>query len=188
MFCLMKIKVSNCCRSLHNHWFPPVRFYWHRVHSVIAGLIDCSPGDPILDFGCGWEKILKKYLPQHNVIGYDIIKEYSDVDDYKNLKPHTIVCSHVLEHLKESELESTLKNFAKMAPKCLITAQPTENIISQIAWLFSDDKKLAKKLKPAEHQLAMNKVHSYLNKLFIAQERRNVLTLTVISKWVIRNP
>ena len=56
-------------------------------------------------------EILKKY--DINVVGYDILKNVSDVEDYKTVKPSKIVCNGVLEHLTEEEIENTVKNFVK---------------------------------------------------------------------------
>jgi len=182
----MSAKPSPCHQLAYNHWFFPARLYWITVQKSVADLICCSHATTILNFGCGEDRILEKYLPEHNVIGYDIIKEYSDIDDYRKLRPHTIVCSHVLEHLELSELERTLDTFIAMAPRYIITAQPTENIVSKISWLFSGKKRLTKNLRPAEHKLTINEVHSSLNKRFIMQEKKNVLTLTVTTKWLLK--
>ena len=46
--------------------------------------IEAAENELILDFGCGNQR-LKRYLPKHTIIGYDIINEYSDIDDYRNL-------------------------------------------------------------------------------------------------------
>ncbi|MBU2102261.1 MAG: methyltransferase domain-containing protein [Candidatus Omnitrophota bacterium] len=177
---------SHSSQPPYNHWFPLVRFYWYRVQSVVAGLVDCSHDGVILDFGCGKEKILKKNLSGHTVIGYDVIKEFRDIDDYRKIRPQVIVCSHVLEHLGPAELERTLEDFIAMGPRYIITAQPTENNISRLSWFFSGKKELTKKLTLLEHKLTIDKIHSVLAKYFILQERKNVLTLTVVSKWVLR--
>ncbi len=87
----------------------------------------------ILDYGCGVGH-LKKMLPKSNIIGYDIISELSDTDDYKNLYPVKIVLSGVLEHLYRAEIEKLLLDFIQMNPEAeLLVFLPTENLVSKIA-------------------------------------------------------
>jgi len=90
----------------------------------------------ILDFGCGAGR-LKKKLPQCNIIGYDIIPELSDVDDYRRLKPTKIVLSSILEHISLEEIENLLQGFLKIKAELLVFL-PTENIFSKIAMTLSN--------------------------------------------------
>lgn len=87
----------------------------------------------ILDFGCGLGH-LKKKLASANVVGYDIIPELSDIENYQNLVPAQIVLSGVLEHLRLAEIENLLAEFKKMNPRAnLLVYLPTENWLSKIA-------------------------------------------------------
>lgn len=168
----------------YEHWLPIVRFYWHRVIMGIVQQIEASEKELILDFGCG-KQCLKRYLPGYNIIGYDIIKEYSDIVDYKILWPHTIVCSHVLEHMEMPQLFEVMDNFRVMErQKFLITAQPTENWLSKISNLIGRPGCLKSDLRPIDHKLSIREIHEALSKLYKLKNQSNIFTLTVISKWV----
>ncbi len=170
----------------YEHWLPIVRFYWHHVMIGIVQQLEANEKELILDFGCGKQR-LKHYLPCHNIIGYDIIKEYSDIIDYKILQPHTIVCSHILEHLEMDQFLETIDNFRSMrGVKFLITAQPTENWLSKISNLMENSKYLKTDLKPICHKLCLRDIHETLSKFYKLKDRSNILTLTVISKWVLK--
>ncbi len=167
----------------YDHPLPFVRSYWHRVMQEVVNQIEAKEDELIFDFGCGKQR-LKQYLPGYKIIGYDTIKEYSDIADYRTLRPHTIVCSHVLEHMDKSQLISTIEDFMRMRPQCLITAQPTENFLSRLSNLFGRPTALTKDLRPLDHRLKMCEVHHILSEYFFLKSRCAVWTLTVISKWL----
>lgn len=166
----------------YEHSFPPVRFYWHSVLKGIVDSIEADKSQLILDFGCGRQQ-LKKYLPSHYIIGYDIVREYSDVTDFSTLTPHTIICSHVLEHMALDELYSVLQQFKVMNPACLITAQPTENWLSKISNLIGRSGGITSDLRAKDHRVTMIQVHDAVSNFFKLKSRINILSLTIISKW-----
>ena len=91
----------------------------------------------ILDYGCGVGH-LKKRLNKPNVIGYDIVPELSEIDDYKKIIPHKIVLSGVLEHLYLNEIEDLLKSFLNINSKAILLVYlPTENFVSKIAMVLA---------------------------------------------------
>ena len=158
------------------HVLPFVRCYFRKVIAEGLDMLQDIPGDSVvLDFGCG-----RQYLKKSSdlrIIGYDIISQFSDIEDYRNLKPDVIFCNHVLEHLDADELKETLANFKKMSPKFIITGLPTENLISRFCAMIG---------RPHgyfEHKNKLSKIHEELSKHFFLEERRNVMTLTIISKW-----
>jgi hypothetical protein len=167
----------------YNHWLPLVRFYWHHVMMGIVQQVEADKKKLILDFGCGKQR-LKHYLPRHDIIGYDIIKEYSDIIDYKILQPHTIVCSHVLEHLEPPQFLEAIYNFKNvLKPMYLITAQPTENWLSKISNLISRPRCLKSDFRVLDHKLSIKEIHGTLSKYYKLKARSNIFTLTIISKW-----
>jgi len=160
----------------YNSPIPVVRFYFRRVISVAIDMLKNIPEDNlILDFGCG-RQYLKK-ISNLKIIGYDVIPELTDIEDYKDLKPNVIFCNHVLEHLDIIELRETLDNFKKMNPKFIITGVPTENLLSRLCV------KIGKPHGYFEHKTKMKTIHYELNKRLTLLDRKNVMTLTVISKW-----
>lgn len=166
----------------YEHYLPIVRFYWHRVMAGIVSQIEAKKNELILDFGCGTQR-LKHYLPKHAIIGYDIITEYSDINDYKSLRPHTIVCSHVLEHLEISQLQDLITDFMGMRQKFLITAQPTENWLSRISNLLGRPQCITNKLKAIDHISDIKDIHDRLSKSYDLKKRKGILTMTSVSKW-----
>lgn len=114
------------------------KIYFNRILQTIIDFGDLKnePG-MILDYGCGVGH-LKKKLNKSNVVGYDIIPELSDVDDYRNLKPQKIILSGVLEHLYLDEIDNLLKEFLKMSSAAeLLVFLPTENFVSKISMHLS---------------------------------------------------
>jgi len=71
----------------------------------------------ILDFGCG-NKELSKSIVEKKVLNYDIKPEYSDYDDYKNLKFDIIIINHVLEYFDKSEIIKFLEDLKRINPEC----------------------------------------------------------------------
>jgi len=178
--------LSEKLQPAYNHFIPLVRFYWHNVMKNIAGMAEASKEDLILDFGCGKKQYLKNYLPGYNIIGYDIVKEFSDIDDFGHLGPYIIVCSHVLEHLEEEKLFETIEIFKKMNPKFIITAQPTENLLSRVCNFLWAAKYLKNDFRLKSHKLKINEIHKILSNFFKLECRKDVFMLTVISKWTIK--
>lgn len=110
------------------------KIYFNKILETIIEYGDLKKENGlILDYGCGVGH-LKKMLPNSNVTGYDIIKELSDVKDYKILKPNKIVLSGVLEHLYHDEIKNLLRDFMVMNKNAdLLIFLPTENLASTIA-------------------------------------------------------
>lgn len=155
---------------------PLVKFYFRSIITKVVKFIEkCPDRKLILDFGCGQQFLKKNY--RYNIIGYDIVPEYTDIKNYTNLKPDIIVCNHSLEHLNKNDLIHTLDNFLKIKPKNLIIALPTENMFSKIGVCL---------LRPGAHKNHKTKafhIEAELFKRFELVEKRNLLTLTVVSRW-----
>lgn len=107
---------------------PVVRFYFRKVMSALIEMLgDVQQEVLILDFGCG-KQYFKKVSCFKNVIGYDIVPGFSEISDYRALRPDIILCNHALEHLSIDELKETLENFKRMNPKFIITGIPLQKI------------------------------------------------------------
>lgn len=161
-----------------------VSFYLKSINKAIVNrYIKKLPADTlILDFGCG-EGFIKKLSKGKNVVGYDCLPEYSDIQDYRSLKPDLIVCSHVLEHLNIHELNSLLDDFKRMNPKAkLAVAFPTETIISGIATSLLS---IVSVHVHADHKSKYPSVMKELSKSFDLVEEFNVfLGLTKICYYI----
>lgn len=85
----------------------------------------------ILDFGCGVGHLKERV---QNVLGYDINKNLSDIEDYKDLKPEVIVAAASLQYLNPEQMDKFVKFAIKS--KELVTVLPTENIFAKIAMII----------------------------------------------------
>jgi len=108
--------------------------YFRKILETIIGFGNLQSEEGlILDYGCGVGH-LKGILNKDNVVGYDVDKELTDIDDFHNLKPKKIVLSGVLEHIHLEKQEKLLKEFLRMNSSVeLLVYLPTENWFSKIA-------------------------------------------------------
>lgn len=134
----------------------------------------------ILDYGCGVGHLRKK-LNKSNVVGYDIIKELSEIDDYKKLKPKKIVLDSVLEHLYLNEIDNLLKEFLKMNPRVeLLIAIPTENFISKIAMRLSGQPRAHD-----DHVSKYKQINQLIEKYYYPAKRKYIfLRMVQITKYM----
>src|SRR3990167_821361 len=155
--------------------------YFRKVLSTIIrmGNLEDAPGlKLILDFGCGVGH-LKRALPFAKVIGYDILPENTDIEDYRYLKPDVIVCNAVLEHLSEAQIRHTLGEFVRMNPNAmLLVALPTENLISKIGMVLTTHM-----TAHDDHELKLRAVNRVLSEFGSCLERKRVFTMMEVSRW-----
>jgi hypothetical protein len=123
----------------------------------------------ILDFGCGVGH-LKKILKKSNIIGYDIEKELTEIDDYKKLSPKIIVLSGVLEHIRLESVEKLLDEFLAMNREIeLLVYLPTENWISKIAMRLAGEKHAHD-----DHVSKYKDINMILEKKFLLKKRKYI--------------
>ncbi|MBI2630427.1 class I SAM-dependent methyltransferase [Candidatus Pacearchaeota archaeon] len=150
-----------------------------KVDNAIK-IADLKKEDIILDFGCGagWLKnILKKR--GYKTIGYDIVPEQSDVEDYTILSPDKIFAMDVFEHIPEQEIIKIVRNFKKMNPKFeLITAIPTENWVSRKA-----RKLLGKTERVNSHITPINRILNVLNSELKQVRKKSLFSVSYIAKF-----
>ncbi len=94
----------------------PSQYYFrHLLDWVIrVGELD-RPDVCILDFGCGSGE-LKRKLVGRNVISYDVIKELSDIDDWREVHFDILVANQVFYTFSEEALNSLLLNLRSKNP------------------------------------------------------------------------
>mgnify|MGYP001559168957 FL=1 len=157
--------------------------YFRRVLRTIIqmGNLRKEPG-LILDYGCGVGH-LQKALPGKNVIGYDVIPELSEVKDYRKLKPSVIVCNAVLEHLTIEQLKGVIEDFKKMHRQALlVTALPTENILSKIGMVLTGYTEAHD-----DHKSTLREVNEYLLEHCTRLGRKMIFTMMEVSTWKFRD-
>ena len=157
-----------------------VRWFSKAKINIAIKLADLKKEDFILDFGCGagWLKSLLK-KEGYNVVGYDIIKEQSDIEDYTKIKPNKIFALDVFEHIPEDEVKKIIQNFKKMNPKLeLITSIPTENLFSRKA-----RKLLGKTERVKEHITSLKKLLKIFNSELKLIKKINFLSVSYIVRF-----
>jgi len=157
--------------------------YMDKIYLKTTTIGNVDTDELILDFGGGYGH-LADYIIHDNIINYDIVPELSDIEDYTQLKPHTIIVCHVFEHMSKSEIEQTLINFKKMNPKQLIIALPTENIFSKIGVFIT---KLKSTYEDIPHLITYKEVNQLVEKHFELTKRKYIVFgMTQLSLYEIR--
>ena len=158
-------------------------FYFNKILETIIefGLLKDEPG-AILDYGCGVGH-LKKKLNSGNVVGYDIIPELSDIDDFKSLKPAKIVASNVLEHMYKEEIDELLITFLKMNPSApLLVSIPTENLISRLAMKLNNCPQAHD-----DHVTDYKTINNLIEKFYYPEKRKYIFfRMSQVTKYIPR--
>jgi len=150
-----------------------------KVNAAIR-LADLKKEDLILDFGCGagWLKNILKNNG-YNVIGYDIIPEQTDIQDYTQIKPDKIFVMDVFEHISEEQIKEILRNFQKMNSSVeIITAIPVEGRIWKIA-----RRMVGKSDRIPEHITPMKKILEIVKEEFKQTKRINLFGISYLAKF-----
>jgi len=106
------------------------RIYFNFIYNKISELIDYKNLN-VLDFGGGYGYLKKKLISKGaNVKIYDVVKELSDLDDYKDFKYEVVIFCQVLVYLKASEISVLFKELKKNV--LIISLFSTQTILSKI--------------------------------------------------------
>lgn len=137
-------------------------------------------GQTILDFGCEKQK-LKEYIPNGvNYIGYDIIRERSDISTIYDCKPDIVIANHVLEHLDKAQLKQFIKDMKKLKVKKIIVSLPLSNILGVMLSILVGRTYFWHKM---EHKLEWGYILRKLKDNFKCTGIKDILFLTVITEW-----
>lgn len=160
----------------------PAKIYFNHILETIIkfGKLKKEKG-LILDFGCG-HGYLKRKL-RNNVVGYDIIPDLSDIQNYHNLKPAQIVLNNVLEHLYPGEIKNLLIEFQQMNPRAtLLVCLPTENWVSKIMMRLTNFKNAHD-----DHVSRYQEINKIIEeKYYLARRRYLFLGMAQVTKYVKR--
>ena len=126
------------------------KIYFHYLLSQIISIASLNSRDvSILDFGCGTNELKKKIGKK--VIGFDIVKELSDVLDWRVLDFKVVVANHVFYSLSKDELESFLKELGSRREKIeLVVGMSRQGVLNNLGKniLGRKDAHVATKISP----------------------------------------
>jgi hypothetical protein len=157
-----------------------VRLFSKLKVNLAVKIAKLKKSDLILDFGCGSGWLKNELRKQdYRVVGYDIIPEQSDVENYRIIKPDKIFALDVFEHISRDEIKKIIHDFKKMNPKFeLITSIPTENLVWRKA-----RKILGKTEKIKEHITPIKEILKILDRELVLKRKINFLTVSYIAKF-----
>ncbi|WP_320674084.1 class I SAM-dependent methyltransferase [Prochlorococcus sp. MIT 1341] len=134
--------------------------YFYRLLSRIIKLGNLKNTDKvILDFGCGHGK-LKKMLPKSKVIGYDVIQEYSEVTNWRDIPFEIFVANQVFYCMESYEVDEVLKEVKNKNPSTLLLIGTSrKGLLNKIGMYLLNKKDAHKgyKLSPNEEHLLLEK-------------------------------
>ena len=106
------------------------KFYFERLLKQIIKIGDLHKTESkILDFGCGIGE-LKRILGRENIIGYDVVPELSDVEDWRLVSFDILVANEVFYSFSEEDLDGLVAELKKVNPNLLLIVG-----ISRQGWL-----------------------------------------------------
>ena len=162
----------------HNNKNPLVRLFYKLKFKIAIKYASLKPTDLILDFGCGSGQ-LRKMLPGHKIIGYDVDPKLTEIKDYRKIKPDKIFALDVFEHIPKNKIRKIVRDFKKMNPNIvLVTAIPTET------WLWRKTRKLMGLSETVkDHITKLEEIESILCQEMHLQNETTFVLMSRISRW-----
>lgn len=133
------------------------KYYFYKILKTIIDIGDLKNIDStILDFGCGIGK-LKSFLKDRDIIGFDIVKEYTDVDDWEKVNFEYFIANQVFYSLTEVELDNLIIKINKKNPNAkIIVGSSRVGLLNKIGMIFlnrRDAHRLLKIEPKIEHEI-----------------------------------
>jgi hypothetical protein len=158
-------------------------YFRHLISTIIKiGKLDHSQ-DIILDYGAGLG-ILKKLLGSDRVVNFDVIKDFSDIEDWKSVHFDVLVANQVFYLFDEKMLMRFLSDLKGLNSQVkLIVGISKQGLLNKAGMHFFGKKNAHKgsKLLPRDELNILNKYCTIINK-------KNVLWLADVYLMVFRGP
>ena len=162
---------------------PLVRWYFYKLLKEAVQMTDLSEGDTVLDFGCNEQRLQNFLPPIVDYVGFDVDERFTDVSDYKEVRPSTVFAINVFEHLEPNEFDDVLQHFNSVGVKEIVVGNPTDNLLSAFAKLFLG---LSEAVNYS-HILDYDSVVAHLHfNGWNEVQGKTVLTFNRVGKWVKR--
>lgn len=156
------------------------QFYFRSLLKQIVNVGKLNrPGITVLDFGCG-NSVLKTFLAETRVIGFDIIPALSDVGDWRSVDFDVLVANEVFYSFSEDALEELLLELKKKNPDLeLIVGISRQGILNNIGKFLLGrlDAHSATKMGPRK-ELEILERHCKVNRKKNVMNLANVYTLS----------
>ena len=156
-----------------------VTAYHKHVLKQSVKIGEVRQGMTILDYGCG-RQVLRQVLPKGvEYFGYDLVPEFSDLDNVLGRRYDVIFAIQVLQYPDEAGLKELAESFAELSPR-LVVMLPSRSPVKK--YLFDAVlriKKDADETFRSEPWL----VYRILDRLFECEESKNLFWLGELSRW-----
>ena len=159
----------------YNNFFE--KYYFMSILRNIIKIGDLNnTKQTILDFGCG-QKILSKILKNTRVLNYDIKSEYSDYENYNNLKFDFVIFNHVLMYLYPKEIEILFDEIKDINPNCkVILGLGKQNFISKVGKILTGNATAHDNTRSTYKE----QVDILINKTRLLKKKTNIFFMTDI--------
>ena len=129
------------------------KIYFLKILSTIIKLGNLkNTQQTILDFGCG-HGTLAKLVPKSNIIGYDIIPEWSDISIWEQVPFDIFVSNQTFYLIEKNKLEEIFRKIKELNPSTkLIIGMSRKSTLNKIGMLILNYKNAhdGYKLEPHE--------------------------------------
>ncbi len=105
--------------------------YFYKLLRTLAEVGELSKSR-VLDFGCGPQE-LKQFVGRDNYVGYDIDRNFSDIDDPSKVVYDIMVANEVFYEMSEREIRKTLET---LKPKKLLLGISRQGWLNKIGSFF----------------------------------------------------
>ena len=153
--------------------------YHKYVLKESVKLGEVRPGMCVLDYGCG-RQMLRHALPRDvKYFGYDLVPEFSDIDDIRGRPYDVIFAIQVLQYPDEAGLNELSEAFAQSSSRVVVMLPSSRAVKKYILDAILGLKKDADASFRSEPGL----VYKTLDRVFQHEASKNLIGVGELSRW-----